>query len=171
MPSLAAKTSSSGPRMTGAARIPPIRLVPTFEQRGLSRGDVTGTLEAQSRMLASALKRLGDSPQRAAAQSPVPGLSRFWGAGPGMVKASGQRPPFGTPLLGPRPLSLGRLAPSGHGVACAPMETSTGRWPRGFSLTWAQGHCLLAVYRLPGRKKSPTPLDTNFHPVHLLTPK
>ena len=79
--------------MTRAARIPPIRLVPTFEQRGLSRGDVTGTLEAQAKMLVSALKRLGDSPQRAAAHSPVPALSRFGGAGPHMAPTFWHAPP------------------------------------------------------------------------------
>lgn len=168
MSPFAEKTFPSGPHMTRAARIPPFRLVPTFEQRGLSGGDVAGTLEAQSRMLASALKRQGDSPQCSAQSLP----SQSLGAPvPHLVTASGQRPPFGTSLLGPRPLSLGKLVPSGHGVACAPMETSPGRWPRRFSLTWAQGHCLPAVYRGSGRKNSQTPLDTNFHPVRLLTPK
>ena len=73
MPPFAEKTFPSGPRTTRAARIPPLRLVPTFEQRGLSGGDVAGT-EAQSRMLASALKRLGDSPQRTAQCLPFQSL-------------------------------------------------------------------------------------------------
>lgn len=163
------KRPHSGPRITRAARNPPSRLVLTLEQRGLSGGGVAEAGEVQSRNLANVLERLGDSVQGA---QPSRCPLKVWGRPcPHKVLAWGERPPFGTPRLGPQTTQPGEARPEWPWSGLHPDGNSTGRWPRRFSLTWAQGHRLPAVHRLSGRKISPTPLYTNFHPVRLLTPK
>ena len=107
--SFAAETSPSGPRVTRAARNPPSRLVPPLERRGLSGGGVAEAGEAQSRDLANVLKRLGDSVQRA---QPSRCPLKVWGRPcPHKVPAWGQRPPFGTPRLGPQTTQSGEARP------------------------------------------------------------
>lgn len=97
----------------------------------------------------------------------------------GILRGGGQRPPSGRLSPGPQAESMlpgpsqsaeppqpGRRTLSG----LRPVETSTGRWPDAPPFTWAQGHSLPVVPSLTERRSSTAPLDTNRHPVRLLTP-